>query len=220
MLGKLWGQWPELKAELDKGNTRSIVTYLCDHPTDFRGATARLRRDMRRLYVSAFQSELYNDILAHWLRRVARPEQLWQVKFKTGARPLWHDLSEEQLALFSKTQIPLPCSRNPLPQEPELAAATAEVMEKWGLVWHSLRVKKMEDVFFGKGDRAAVLKPSVGNCTIQPDDLNPGRRMARLAFELPRGSYATLVIKRLQATVGERLVDDLPEAEPEEAEEG
>lgn len=220
LLGKLWGQWPELKAELDKGNTRSIVTYLCDHPTDFRGATARLRRDMRRLYVSAFQSELYNDILAHWLRRVARPEQLWQVKFKTGARPLWHDLSEEQAELFSKTMIPLPCSRNPLPQEPELAAATAEVMEKWGLVWHSLRVKKMEDVFFGKGDRAAVLKPSVGNCTIQPDDLNPGRRMARLAFELPRGSYATLVIKRLQATVGERLVDDLPEAEPEEAEEG
>lgn len=219
LLTSHWGDWPKIKAELDKGNTRSIVTYLCDHPTDFKGAVVRLRRDMRRLYVSAFQSELYNDILARWIERTTTPEQRWNVKFKTGPRPLWHELTSDQVDSFSEMKIPLPCSRNLLPEQGELAAATAEVMEKWGLQWHTLRVKKMEDVFFSKGDRPVMLKPNVGNCTIQPDDLNEGKRMARLAFELPRGCYATLIIKRLQATVGERLAEEMPVEEQEEAEE-
>ena len=40
--------------------------------------------------------------------------------------------------------------------------------------------------------------------------------MARMVFELPRGSYATLIIKRLQAALGERLVEDLHTEEPEQ----
>lgn len=208
LLNAHWGDWPKLKAELEKGNTRSVVTYLCDHPTDFRGAFIRLRRDMRRLWVSAFQSELYNDILASWIRRITSPEQRLNVKFKTGARPLWQNLTDEQSQLMASTQIPLPCCRNALPDDPLVAESVEEIMQKWGLVWHSLRVKKMEDVFFSKGLREVSLRPTVGNCTVQPDDLNPGRRMARLVFELPRGSYATLIIKRLQAGVGERLVEE------------
>lgn len=216
-----WLDWPTLKKELEKGNTRSVITYLCDHPTDFRGAFTRLRRDMRRIYVSAFQSMLFNDMLDTWIRHFTSPEQLWQVKSKTGPRAFWHNLTDDQTKLVSATRLPLPCCRNNFPEEPAIAASTTYVMEKWGLAWHSLRVKKMEDVFFGKGTREASLRPDVGNCTIQPDDLNSGRRMARLVFELPRGSYATLIIKRLQAAVGERLVAEnlAEEATGNEAEE-
>jgi tRNA pseudouridine13 synthase len=171
---------------------------------------------MRRIYVSAFQSMLFNDMLDAWIRQLVNPSQIWQVKLKTGPRPFWHDLSEEQAIHISATRLPLPCSRNNFPEDPAIAAAANLVMEKWGLAWHSLRIKKMDDVFFGKGTREASLRPNVGNCTIQPDDLNPGRRMARLAFELPRGSYATLVIKRLQAAVGERLVEESAVEEPTE----
>ena len=58
-----WGQWTEAKARLDRSSTRSIVTYLADHPTDFRGAFARMRRELRALYFSAFQSHLWNILL-------------------------------------------------------------------------------------------------------------------------------------------------------------
>ena len=43
----------EAKARLGRSHARSLVTYLVDHPTDFRGAFARLRRDLRSLYFSA-----------------------------------------------------------------------------------------------------------------------------------------------------------------------
>lgn len=217
LLNTHWCDWPKLKAELDKGNTRSIVTYLCDHPADFRGAFVRLRRDMRRLYVSAFQSHLFNEVLAAWIKIVLPPESYWMTRFKTGPRPLWHGLNEDQIELIGHRRLTLPCVRNAEPVEGAEGDAVKEVLARFGLEWRTLRIKKMDDVFFSKGDRAVAVRPNVGNCTIQPDDLNEGRRLARLQFELPRGAYATLVIKRLQAAVGERLaaVDPVEEVEEE-----
>ncbi len=60
-----WGHWPEAKAKLERSSARSIITYLVDHPTDFRGAFARIRHELRTLYFSSFQSHLWNLILAH-----------------------------------------------------------------------------------------------------------------------------------------------------------
>ncbi len=68
-----WGRWTEAKARLERSSARSIVTYLVDHPTDFRGAFARLRREFRTLYFSAFQSHLWNLILARWIEHSTEP---------------------------------------------------------------------------------------------------------------------------------------------------
>ena len=67
-----WRDWPALKARLPRSSARSIVTYLADHPEDFRGAFARLRVELRRLYLSAYQSYLWNRMLAELVDRVCR----------------------------------------------------------------------------------------------------------------------------------------------------
>ncbi len=64
-----WRDWDRLFQELDRSHERSIVTYLCDHPTDFRGALARVRQDLRSIYVAAFQSMLWNRMLALEIER-------------------------------------------------------------------------------------------------------------------------------------------------------
>src|SRR5690606_37801741 len=58
LLREHWGDWHKLKQLLSRSHRRSIVTYLCDHPTNFRGAIARIRVDLRSIYVAAFQSAL------------------------------------------------------------------------------------------------------------------------------------------------------------------
>jgi hypothetical protein len=48
--------------------------------------------------------------------------------------------------------------------------------------------------------RDAFVKPAdVGEVRIEPDEINGGRVKATLSFSLPRGSYATMLIKRLFA---------------------
>src|SRR5262249_13168227 len=112
-----WGRWPEAKARLPRSSARSIVTYLVDHPTDYRGAFARLRRELRTLYFSAFQSHLWNLILARWLERTLRPDQLVPVSLKIGDLPFPRGLEPEQAERLHRTAILLPSARSALPPD-------------------------------------------------------------------------------------------------------
>jgi tRNA pseudouridine13 synthase len=72
-----------------------------------------------------------------------------------------------------------------------------EALAARGLTWEQLRVKGMNDVFFSKGHRVAVVVPRGVESSVERDPLYPGRQALRLAFVLPRGSYATVFVKAL-----------------------
>ncbi len=56
---------------------------------------------------------------------------------------------------------------------------------------------------FPKGDRAPWVVPEdLKASAASPDELNPGRQAVTLAFALPPGSYATVVVKRLTHDAG------------------
>src|SRR5438445_4821896 len=54
VLRACWGDWPACKERLPRGHARSLADYLVHHPGDFRGAVARLRPELRGLYLSAY----------------------------------------------------------------------------------------------------------------------------------------------------------------------
>jgi tRNA pseudouridine13 synthase len=79
-----------------------------------------------------------------------------------------------------------------------------------GLTWEQLKIRGMRKPFFTRGDRAAMVVPQKLTAAAGPDDRQPGRAKLELSFDLPRGSYATMVVKRLmiadpawQAAAGE-----------------
>ncbi len=195
-LRELWGRWPEAKARLGRSHARSLVTYLVDHPTDFRGAFARVRRELRSLYFSAFQSHLWNLLLARLIERTTRPEQRILIDFKLAALPIHRGLDPEQAETLAGWRIPLPAARTPLPEGPGRDLAL-EVVGELGLTWDDIRVRHLKDVFFSKGVRPALFFAENLTHAVAPDELEPGRKKLRLAFDLPKGAYATLVVKRL-----------------------
>jgi tRNA pseudouridine13 synthase len=197
ILRESWGNWVEAKARLPRSHARSLVTYLVDHPTDFRGAFARVRRELRSLYFSAFQSHLWNLELARLIERTTRPDQRALVEFKVANLPIHRGLDAEQAALLTAAQLPLPASRTPLPAEGPVRDAVLEVVAGFGLKWEDLRVKHLKDVFFSKGSRPALFFAQNLTQSTEADDLYPGRKKISLGFELPKGAYATLVVKRV-----------------------
>jgi tRNA pseudouridine13 synthase len=58
-------------------------------------------------------------------------------------------------------------------------------------------VKHLKDVFFSKGMRPALFFTANAAHSAGPDEIYPGREKLRLEFELPKGAYATLVVKRV-----------------------
>ena len=199
-----WGNFVECKRQLARSHRRSIVTFLADRPGDFRGAWARVNVDLRRLWLSAFQSELWNRLLAAQLRRDCAPAQLFDVQLKTQSVPFFRDLDEQTRAALHAVQLPLPSARLKLDEGPTRDLAE-QVVRDAGLEWRELRVKYPRDSFFSKGWRNAVIVPQDMTAEGSHDDLHAGREKLAIKFVLPRGAYATIVVKRLtEGTKGQR----------------
>lgn len=196
ILRDLWGRWGECKAQLGRSHRRSIITFLADRPGDFRGAWARVNVDLRRLYLSAFQSDLWNRLLAAFLQQECGAERLVEVRLKTRSVPFFTELDEALRTRLAAAELPLPAARQKLEPGPirDLAERT---LGEAGLQWRELRVKYPRDSFFSKGWRRAVLLPENLTARAEADELDPPRTKLLLDFTLPRGAYATILIKRL-----------------------
>ena len=196
LIRDLWGKWIECKAALPKSSRRSIVTYLCDHPTRFREALALMRQDMRSLWLAAFQSDLWNLILSAWLQQHVDLARLFSVPLATANVPFFSELTDAERTLLAGTPLPLPSARLKLEPGPILTLYE-QVLADEGLSLRELRVKYPRDAFFSKGERAALLIPRELRIHSGDDDLYPGRSRVTLQFVLPRGCYATILVKRL-----------------------
>jgi tRNA pseudouridine13 synthase len=193
-----WGDWAACKALLPRGHARSLVDYLVSHPEDFRGAVARLRPELRSLYLSAYQSHLWNRILAQALTQLCRPEQLVWINLRLGKVPMHRRLDEGQRTELAHLLLPLPSARLKLdPCDPRAPFLEAVLTEE-GLGLHKLKIKAFREPFFAKGERPALCRPAGLTYEASADEHSPGRQKLLLAFELPRGSYATLIVKRIQ----------------------
>jgi tRNA pseudouridine13 synthase len=203
-----WGDWAACRKNLERGHAHSLAEYLCHRPGDFRGALERLRPELRGLYLAAYQSEIWNRMLALLLRRIVRPEQLREVVSRRGPVPFPRELDSEQRQTLAATTLPLPSARLKLAAGDPHAELIASVLAEEGFSLEKMKVRGSRDLFFSRGDRPALCLPRDLQVELSEDDRHRGRKKMILGCELPRGSYATLIVKRMAAT-------PLPLANPE-----
>jgi tRNA pseudouridine13 synthase len=174
------------------------VTYLCDHPTDFKRAVAIIRQDLRGIYVAAFQSWVWNRWLSKLIEAQAGVEQVEYLESACG--PLAIPVQQPDFSIGGTTlrrlELPLPCAR-----QHEWPANTSETLQEvlgpLNMDVKQMRLKFPRDTFFSRGVRAAWLVAGDMTYGWGADSLNPGFECLRLTFELPRGAYATMVVRYL-----------------------
>jgi tRNA pseudouridine13 synthase len=199
ILNRHWGDWHICKADLPRGHVRSLVDYLVSHPSDFRGAMVRMRPELKGLYLSAYQSYLWNRMLAQWLRMHCKPEELTPVALRLGEVPMHRELEETAFQDLASLALPLPSARTKLEPGDPRAELISAVLATEGLELRGMKVKGVRELFFSRGERAGLCLPAELSFAWGEDEKHAGNRKLALSFELPRGSYATLLIKRLAA---------------------
>lgn len=192
-----WNDWSTCKKMLDPSNRRSVVTYLVDHPTGFKKAVALISRDMRSLYVAAFQSRLWNEVASRWINKTFGEEQTLKIDCLEIGEITFPMLP---MAAFPDTEfeIPLPSGRStswPADVKPLLE----EVCATFGLSIHQLRFSHPRDVFFSRKSRPVMICPQNVETRLGSDDLaaSPLSKLY-LKFELGPGQYATMLLRYLE----------------------
>jgi tRNA pseudouridine13 synthase len=190
-----WGRWSELRGLLPRGNDRSVVSFLCDHPDAFAQAFELIEPRLAQLYLFAYQSWLWNGIIARLLRAALGEAKLFAVPYAAGSLWFFDAAPREALEALAARTVPLP-SRQADYGPGALAEAAAAELRAENLAPEDFRLPGMRRLRFRGGDRPALVRP--GNLSVsapQPDELYPGRVKLMLEFTLPPGSYATLLVK-------------------------
>ena len=191
-----WGDWILCKEKLDRSHRRSVVTYLCDHPTDFKRAVALIRQDLRSIYLAAFQSYLWNRWLSNILEEKF-PEQ-YRTTIDSACGPLTSliEVADEHREFLQQLILPLPSARQK-EWDPQLLPALEKILAGLGMETREIRLKYPRDTFFSKGVRECWLGTPDLKYQFEDDDLHPTRKKVTLEFSLPRGCYATMIVKHV-----------------------
>lgn len=197
LLKEHWNAWHELPRLRDPVR-HDVVSHLANRPGDYRGAITRIPHSQRSLYLSAFQSTIWNRLLAAEV--AARLDETSLNRFQVADATLAMPTGNEPADFLGGRTLLFPTARQPLPVGP-IGERIVEIMKDYNLEYRELRVKYPRDTFFSKGERAMGFQAIGLRGMAADDDRYPGRRKLTLQFDLFRGSYATMFIRRLAASL-------------------
>jgi tRNA pseudouridine13 synthase len=175
-----------------------VLRSLKEKPEDYLRAFLQIDAAYRALLLFTYQSWLWNEGVRRLLQLALPRTSLFPMRYQAGTLLFHQDADPETLRWLRGLTFPLLGPNTPL-EEPRVREAVEWVLGKEKLRVEQLRIPGAERLlFFKHEERAVLVQPSklvLGRT--QPDELNRGYAKLNVAFTLPPGSYATLVVKRL-----------------------
>ncbi len=194
-----WGDW-EMLSKVARGPVyEPMFLHLVSRPDDFRGALEFVPLRQRVIQAFAYQSFLWNRAVSQLLHRGIASAQRLRIHTLAGDIMAWKYLAPEREEKLVAMRTPLYGPDGDGGSTP-FRRSMERQLERAGLRRDSFLQNEVPGMIWREEQRDVFIKPrDVKDVRIEPDDENPGKVCAHLAFALPRGAYATMLIKRLFA---------------------
>ncbi len=194
-----WRDW-EACARIARGPAYGpLFQHLLASPDDFRGALEYVPLRQRVIHAFAYQSFLWNRAVSRLLRGGVDSSQRLRIATLAGDFMGWKYLAPEREEKLKVMRTPLFGPDGDGGSEPFRKAMIEELREA-GLTRDDFVRNEVPGMIWKEEPRDVFVKPTdVADVRIEADDLNESRCKATLQFSLPRGAYATMLIKRLFA---------------------
>jgi tRNA pseudouridine13 synthase len=195
--GEHWGEWDRRNPFPGAEKYGGVVKHLKRHPDDFRGALLRTEPRWRALQVFTYQSWLWNEGVKAYLRAVVGVRRLVSIRYQAGTLLFPRELDGDLARLLSGRAFPLLAPSTQF-HDPEVERSALSVLGREDMALGDLAVPGTPEIHFDPEDRPLLVQP--GRLTLgeaREDELNEGKLRVNVAFTLPPGAYATLVVKRL-----------------------
>jgi tRNA pseudouridine13 synthase len=192
-----WGQWEQKNPYPGAERYAPVIRWLRKHPDDFLGAFLRTEPRWRALQVFTYQSWLWNEGAKLYLRDLLGMTRLVAIRYQAGTLLFPQSISGAEARGLRDKTFPLLAPGSTFTDD-RIQRAALSVLGREGMTLESLRVPDAPQVHFDAEERPLFAYPGkllVGEA--KPDELNKGKLRVNVAFTLPPGAYATLVLKRL-----------------------
>ncbi|MCP3061534.1 tRNA pseudouridine(13) synthase TruD [Myxococcus sp. K38C18041901] len=193
-----WGQWDSRVPFEGTKKYHRVLRSLREEPKDFARAFLQIDADYRAMQLFTYQSYLWNEGVRRYLQLLLPRESLFPMRYQAGSLLFHKDADPETLRVLRDATFPL-LAPNSTFKDPKVEDAVRWVLGREKLKLSDLVVPGAERMLFFKHEERPVLsfphKLVIGRT--QSDELNRDNIKVNVAFTLPPGAYATLVVKRL-----------------------
>jgi tRNA pseudouridine13 synthase len=155
------------------------------------------------LYLHSYQSYIWNKGLSILLlKRLGTAKKknanIIKTPYLLGDFVFYRALDEDVLKELKELSIPF-MTHKTFFQNPELAGIFSNILQEEGIAQNDFRTHGMEKTYFRRGERKAIIFPEgLAMKGVEKDELAKSKKLkVTLEFQLPRGAYATMIIKRL-----------------------
>lgn len=186
-----------VKKQFDKAvitiNDPHYTEYLENHQNDFIGALKKIPTRLLRMYINSYQSYLWNETLAVYLKDYAILDK--EVEYSLGKFVFVKNSDD-----FLDLKIPLIGFASQDLENNEIHDIIKYLMRKEEISYDDFVIKQIPELSLEGELRSAFIEVQdlkIGE--LEDDELNSGQKKVTLIFTLPKGSYATMVIKKLLA---------------------
>lgn len=192
-LADRWGRWSDVAPLCPEPQLKAMLEAMMNGEGPI-GALRKVPREEMGQYFSSYQSFIWNLVLAEVLKK--RECRLFAIPCRMGPLPQYDELSPDNLAFLSELQIPTAAADMP-PMPEETGAILSRILFQRGVRLSKFRLPEIPQAYFASFERPAIVIPGEVRCEEGEDRLFPGRQLLSLEFFLPRGSFATMLIKSI-----------------------
>jgi tRNA pseudouridine13 synthase len=186
-----WKDWPACLSRAQTLREKEAFAFLDHKPTGFLEALKKISREELSNYFSSYQAYLWNEIL----RRTVAPVIPGPYKSYPGVAGDYFFYTRINDSLEDLT-LPLPGAKAKM-NDKHVEAVYCQVLENNGLKQPMFNKLKLRQAFFKSLPRKAIVIPENLSFSFFNDEIYKGKKKLILEFILPRGSYATMLLKRI-----------------------
>jgi tRNA pseudouridine13 synthase len=197
-----WGQWQTCLKRVETPFEKASFSFLAHTPKGFIPLLQRISREEMSLFIAAYQSFLWNELLRRIVTRLAKEGQV-QYPGVVGDYIFYTDLPDSVCTELRNLILPSPSATAEMPGA-FVTTLYRDILKEREVAPSMFNLRSLRQAFFKSTGRNAIVFPGSLRAEAGDDDIYPDRKKVVLRFALPRGSYGTMLVKRLFSAPAEK----------------
>ncbi len=181
----------EFQKALELMNYSACTKHLQTHQNDYVGALKLIPMRLLKMYVNAYQSYLWNETLAEYLREVGEVEK--ELKYSQGKFVFVKNPEK-----YASLGIPLVGCANYDSEDEKINKIIIRILQQENIISADFVIKQIKELTqMGEMRKGFIEVKDLKIGSSQKDELNKGKKKVSVSFSLGKGSYATVVVRAI-----------------------